>query len=327
MGGADGRRGISPGGAARCLLGVLFLFGGGGGCTESRDFRPLDLEDRAPEPELNAALVARTKEVFLFGFAERSRPEEEARHYLPLLRYLELSTGYRFALHFTPRQSDIVDELGRGEVQFAAVGAVRALEARQRHGAVLLVRNLNDEGKAECRALIVVRPESPLLGLEDLRGRRIAFGHPDSMPGHHIPAIMLEEHGIARADLGGQVFTGSHQRCADALIVGLVDACAIQDLMGRALAREGRARILATSRAFPSGGVVANRDVPPETLAKVRRALLDFQPQGRDAAGLHNWEQTEMALGFSAAQDADYDPLRQRLQRLQDGVAGRGSRP
>lgn len=325
MGGADGGRVLSPRGAVRRLLGVLCLLGCG--CAPKTDWQPLDLKDRAPEQELNDALSTKQTGILRFGFAERAGPEEEARQYLPLLRYLELSTGYRFALHFTPRQVNIVDELGRGEVQFAAIGAMRYLQAREKYGAVLLVRGLTGAEQAEYRSLILVPPDSPVHRIEDLRGKRFAFGHPDSMPGYYIPAFTLEEHGIGLRDLGGYLFTGSHQKCANALITGFTDACGIQEPMGRELARAGQARILFISRAFPTSGIAANRDVPPETLAKVREALLDFQPRGRDAEGLYDWEKTEMPLGFVAAREDDYNELRRRFQHLEAGGAGRESMP
>jgi len=57
---------------------------------------------------------------------------------------------------------------------------------------------------------------------------------------------------------------------------------------------------------YPSSGIAANKDVPPEVLAGVRQALLDFDPQGRDAPGLYHWDRTEMVNGFIEARDEDY---------------------
>lgn len=55
---------------------------------------------------------------------------------------------------------------------------------------------------------------------------------------------------------------------------------------------------------------MANRDVPEEVLAKVRQALIDFQPKGVDAADLYHWDKTEMPNGFVEARDKDYEELR-----------------
>jgi len=60
---------------------------------------------------------------------------------------------------------------------------------------------------------------------------------------------------------------------------------------------------------YPSSGIAANKDVPPEVLDRVRQALLDFDPQGRDAPGLYHWSRTEMVNGFIEATDDDYAEL------------------
>lgn len=60
--------------------------------------------------------------MWIFGFAVHATPEEDARQYLPLLRYLEKATGFRFKLRFTPKTHLIADDLGKGTVHFAAIG-------------------------------------------------------------------------------------------------------------------------------------------------------------------------------------------------------------
>ncbi len=47
-----------------------------------------------------------------------------------------------------------------------------------------------------------------------------------------------------------------------------------------------------------------------------RQAMLDFQPDGQDAARLHNWHKTEMPHGFVVAQNNDYASLREWLLRF-----------
>ena len=55
----------------------------------------------------------------------------------------------------------------------------------------------------------------------------------------------------------------------------------------------------------------ANKDVPPEVIEKVKLALTEFEPKGKDAEGLYHWERTEMPNGFIEANDEDYAELRE----------------
>ena len=245
-----------------------------------------------------------------FGFDLRAGPIEDARQYLPFLAYLAEATGYDFKLRFTAKDSSIVDELGAGHIDFAAIGAVSFLQAREKYNARILVRGVNSEGATEYRSNIVVAPTSAVQDIENLRGKRFAFGSISSTQGHLIPRIILAERGIDLSDFTTYEYTGSHQNCANAVIKGEVDACGMQDTMARRMENAGLVRILHTSQYYPSSGIAANKDVPPVIAERVKRALLDFDPTGLDREGLHNWQATEMPNGFQAATPTDYRVLR-----------------
>ncbi len=258
----------------------------------------------------------------LFGFDLRNSPQEDARQYLPFLDYLTRTTGYQFELRFTPRGQRLAEQLGQGQVDVAAVGAVSYIRAHEKYGARILVRGLNRENRADYQACIVVGPESPLHGLEDLRGKTFAFGAMASTQGHLIPRLMLQQKNIHLSDLRGHQYTGSHQRCAEAVISGRFAACGMQDTLARRLGREGVVRILACSRPYPSSGIASAPDVPAGVAEKIRQALLEFDPRGKHAGKLYHWERTEMPNGFIAAGDDDYRELRQAMIRfgMLDGV-------
>ena len=272
--------------------------------------KKINLQERISDDELQQ-MVPKHKDAntFVFGFDLRASPQEDARQYIPFLKYLESTTGYRFRLRFTPQDSTIVEELGKGVIQFASVGAGTYLQGQAEYGIISLVRGLNAQGKAEYQSVIVTAPDSPIGKIEDLRGKRFAFGSITSTQGYLIPRIILARLDLTLTDLTGYEWTGSHQNCANAVISGHFDAGGMQDTMGRELAKAGIVRIIHTSDYYPSSGIVANKDVPAEVLRKVKKALLDFDPKGKDAPGLYHWDKTEMPNGFIEAHDKDYAQL------------------
>lgn len=286
---------------AACLL---------AGCDFEPERKKIDLKKGIRKEELQQMKSKHETNVFLFGFDLRASPEEDARQYLPFLKYLDKSTGYHFKLRFTPKDKSIIQTLGTGEIHFAAIGAGSYLKACAEYNVIPVVRGLNNYNKAEYQAMIIVPLNSKLRKVEDLRGKRFAFGDITSTQGHIIPRIILHEHGLELEDLGYYEYTGSHFECANAVTSGQFDAGGIQDTMGRELARKGLVRILHTSKGYPSSSIAANRGVPKTVLAKVKQALIDFQPKGRDAVGLYNWTKTEMPNGFVEAKDKDYEELR-----------------
>jgi phosphonate transport system substrate-binding protein len=288
------------------------------------DYKYIDLADRSSDTELRQSPPeADSKKTFLFGFDRRANPAEDSRQYSPFLKYLEKKTGYKFTLKFADG-SPLTDEAGIGNVHFAIVGAGSYLVAREKYGAIPLVRGLNEDNRAEYRSVIVVAPGSKIHKIDELRGRRFAFGDAHSTQGHVIPRIALKDHGIALKDLAHYEFTGSHLNAANAVSSGRADAAGLQDIMGVRLAKEGLVRIIYTSRYYPSSGIFANKNVPSDVLENVTKALIDFQPKGRDAAGLYHWDRTEMPNGFVLAQDEDYAELRKYM--LEFGIVPREKR-
>lgn len=250
------------------------------------------------------------------GYDRRLDPKEDVKMYVPLLRYLERTTNYRFQLHPTSKDGNVVDDLGHGTIQFAIVGTLSYLQAHSRYGAQALVRGLNADGRDVYRAAIVTRPRSPLQSLSDLRGKTFAFGASNSTQGHLIPRILLKQAGLRLGDLAAYEYTGSHSEVANAVISGRLDAGGMQDTLATSLANRGLLRILALSADYPSSGVVVGPGVDPVVVDAVRRALLAFEPTGKDAAGLYHWEQTEMPRGFTSAQDSDYAELQTWAERF-----------
>lgn len=286
------------------------------GCDSGHEGSVVDLSDRISDDEYKklrqqTQSLNHDNAMLRFGFDLRASPQEDARQYLPFIRYLEQVTGYSFELHFTSLNSSIIDDLGAGHTQFAAIGADTFIRAYEKYGVISLVRGINNQGKAEYQSMIVVSPTSPIKNISELKGKRFAFGSVSSTQGTLIPQIILRTHGIHLGDLAAYEYTGSHENCADAVISKKFDACGMQDIMARDMEREGLLRILHTSKYYPSSGIAANQDLPPEVIAKVTQALLNFDPQGQHKQGLHNWDKTEMSRGFKAAMPADYAELRE----------------
>lgn len=254
--------------------------------------------------------------LFYFGFDRCLEPKEEVKMYVSFLRYLEKATGYRFRLRITPRNSSIVDELGTGKVDFAALGSLSYLQAHEKYGVAWVAKGLNHKGHASYRALIVTRPGSPIRSLKDLRGRTFAFGAVNSTQGHLIPRIMLAEAGLELRDLRGFGYLGSHADVANAVISGQYDAGGIQDTLGTSLADRGLVKVVAISREFPGSGIAVRPGVAPEVLESVKRALLEFDPTGQHRQNLYAWDQTEMPRGFQEEQGEDYHVIAQWARRI-----------
>ncbi len=240
-----------------CKTGVLWILLAAcllTGCDTPPEARKIDLRKKATEAELQQPQIKKSVDLISFGFDLRRNLEEDTRQYLSLLKYLTKTTGLRFRLQFTLKNEDIAAELGTGVLQFAAVGAGTYIVAHEQYGVIPIVRGLNAQGKTAYRSVLITAPESSIQQVEDLRGRRFAFGSENSTQGNLIPRIILAQHGIRLQDLAAYAWTGSHRNCANAVLSGAYDAGGMQDTLGRELARKGLIRIFYTSRyILPAG--------------------------------------------------------------------------
>lgn len=295
--------------AGLCVLLQCFY-----GCASEPPVREIDLADAVAEPVRTISSSADGE--IVLGFDRRLEIKDDLRMYVSLVDYLERETGYEFRVHVTPPETRLVDELGRGDVDIAAMGTLGYLQASALYDARIMARGLNDKGEDSYRAAIVVKPESDIQGIGDLRGRSFAFGSSDSTQGNLIPLAMLLDGGVKLSELGFYQNFSSHSEVASIVIRGDFEAGSIQDTLASHLESMGLLRIVAFSGDFPSSGFVASSCLDPERARVITEALLEFDPAGADAEGLYHWEMSEMQGGFVSAEEEDYVSLREKALQL-----------
>lgn len=291
---------------------IIMLMASGCGLASRSD--NIDLAS----PSSSGFIATKTQnegEIYYFGFDRRLEIKEDVKMYVPLMRYLEKETGYKFRLHITPKNQSIVDEIGAGQVQFAAIGTVSYLQAYSKYGVKPFVRGTGENGHYY-QAVIITRPDSAIKNIPDLAGRSFAFGAPNSTQGHLIPRIMLAKQGLNLSDLKNFGYYASHAETANAVISGQFDAGSIQDSLGKTLTEKGLVRIIAVSDLYPRSGIALAPGVPVDVAEAVRKALLKFEPKGKDADGLYNWHLSEMPGGFVDTTADEYLLLKRQADEL-----------
>ena len=267
------------------------------GCGETETSKKVSINNRSPA--IKEYAKPDESETLKFGFDLRLGPKQDVEIYIPFLRYISQSTGKTFSLRFTEKYEDTVDNLGKGITHFAALGPVNAVLAKARYGVGCLAMGLDPDKKPEYRSVIFTRTDSRIGDLRGLKGKSFAFGDKYSTQGHIIPRKMLENAGLPVKQLKAYIFSGSHSNTARAVLNGEYDAGGMQDTLARRLAAEGKIRILAVSKAYPSSLICFNKDVSPHVIKRVKAALLSFDPVGKHKSMLVEWDKTEMPAGFA----------------------------
>jgi phosphonate transport system substrate-binding protein len=241
-------------------------------------------------------------------------PKELVTRFTPLAEYLGRELGRPVSVRVGRDYDEHSEAIGKDSVDIAFLGPAPYTRVVTRYGKKPLLARLEIKGQPTFRGTIVTRTDSPLRTLAELKGKRFAFGDPNSTMSHLVPEYLLLKAGVRRKDLTHYQFLGAHNNVALAVLAGDFDAGAVKDEVYRDFAPKGL-RALAETPPISEHLFVTRTTLPPEQVAKLRQALLRLKdiPGGKSIMQSINKDTTAMA----SVADSDYDNLRAVLKTLE----------
>jgi len=210
-----------------------------------------------------------------------------------------------------------VKDLGDNITQICAMGPANYVEAHRKYGVSVIAKALR-KGKPFHRVAIVVRKNSPIQSVTDLRRKRFAFGSIGSATGHAIPLAMLKDAGMTTADLGHSEFIGRHDKLIKAVLDGNFDAAGLIDEEAEKHLAEGL-RVLALSIEIPEFNICCNSSVDGETQDRIRTILTSLTTaNGKDLQILQSLGKD--CSGFLPASEKDYFEFADKIEYVADLV-------
>jgi len=251
---------------------------------------------------------AQEKPTVYLGVGPRYHPITMYERFQPMMDYLTQQTPYRFELKIMRDYPEVIVSLAEGKIAVSAVGDGGLMRAMLVHGAIPIVRPLNSEGKPVYRCNFVVRANSGIRSLSELKGKKIALGSRHSTTGNLIPRAMLITSGVMLEDLGLLGNLSNHDAVARAVAKGEYDAGAVKSTIAEIYKSKGL-RVLAESAELPSIALIAGKDVPRELIQSMSSALLRLDRRNPEHRRLlESWDY-EYRYGFAPATAADYNEL------------------
>lgn len=209
-----------------------------------------------------------------------------------LIELLETETGRKVEVTDVPDYLSVVEAIRADHVDIGIMsGFPSALAVNTGKVDALLAWKGNGQPVSTC----VVKADSPIQTVEDLKGKTVAFADQASSSGYFMPVYMLHEAGLQQGQDYKAIFAGGHEGSFAALKQGQVDAACTAVVLTKMGApmfpfAEGEWRAVGQSPSMDvMGTVLARQSLDDETRTLLEDALPKvFSDENAEALGAYS---------------------------------------
>ena len=256
---------------------------------------------------ITTSSIAGEKDEILFGSVAMDIPAAMHKRLKPLTQYLSKELGQPVILKLSPNMGAAIKEVADKKVTLAYLTPVAYIKAHKRGGSKIIAKTVT-KGKASFQLMIVVKEDSPIKTVADLKGKTFAFGDKRAL----LQRAAVVGAGIKMEDFSEYKFIGHYDNIARAVKNGDFDAGILKDTKAFKWKEKGL-RILAASPDLPPYNIAANGDVSDELLAKLKKAFLKLDPKNPEHLKVIK-AVAKKYTGFAATSNAEYDVVRELIK-------------
>jgi phosphonate transport system substrate-binding protein len=269
-------------------------------------------------PRYEAAPAASQVPVYVLAVHPLHNPRKLFQAYQPLVAYLNGRVpGAEFKLEASLNYGDFEAKVKARAPHILLPNPWQTIKAMQVGYSVIATAG----DSADFKGLILVRRDSHLQSLADLKGKAVSYPSRTALAACMMPQYLLHQHGIqVTTDLENR-YVGSQESSIMNAYLGLTAAGATWPPPWRAFQKDHpeeakKLKVLGETASLINPSVMVRNDVPPEVREGLRQALIHLQDTqaGRDVLA-----SMEM-LGFYPATDADYGIVRSFVSRFEKEV-------
>jgi phosphonate transport system substrate-binding protein len=245
----------------------------------------------------------------------------------PLAKLLSDATNLNFKVSVPTSYTAVIEAMGSNQVDVGWLSPFAYVLAHDKHSTQIVLTTLR-QGSKTYRSQVVVRADSGINNLEQLRGKKFAFVEPASASGFLFPNALLAAKGIDyKTFFSDTLFAGGHDKVIIAVYNKQVDGGAT---FGNSIdtGPPTDARTLVTSTlpdvmsaikpidqtdAIPNDTVSVRRGLDDNVIKLVRDGLLYVQSTADGKKVLRDLYNID---GLAPADDKDYDAIRSAARAL-----------
>lgn len=220
----------------------------------------------------------------------------------PLINYISktISKDLKFETGFD--YADTIEQFKNATYDLGFIGPSPFVIATHNSKSQLkIIAGLNNKYDGQFHSVIVVRKDSNIRKLSDLKGKSFAFGSPKSTLSFFMPMNLLQKNNIDKKLLKYD-FLGKHDRVAKYVIMGKYDAGGIKASVAKKYSKY--LKIIEKTEYIPDFIIVASSKISDNLIKKIQIALL--KPEALKIAQSIK----PSATGFRIRKYKDYDKLK-----------------
>ncbi len=232
--------------------------------------------------------------------------DELKKKFTPIANYLSSQIGIPIKIRIGSNYDQHIQYIGLNKVDIAYMGPASYVRMVNKFNNKPILARLEVKGNPWFQGNIITRKDSGIKTLSDLKGKRIAYGDPNSTMSYIVPHYMLHKAGVFTDPSSKHQFLYGHSNVALGVLSGDFDGGAVKPAVFKKYEAEGLRTIKKTPKISEHLFVVRN-DLPDQQIKKLRNAMLNMKNSDEGMAALRAIKQS--ITGLVKASNSDYENL------------------
>jgi phosphonate transport system substrate-binding protein len=234
----------------------------------------------------------------------------------PVAKYLTDTLGVPTRTYRVADYAGLVEAMRGDQIEFSRFGPAVYSLGRRVMGDKLkpVFRDIDNNGAEGYYSIVIVKADSPIKSLSDLKGKPFLFSDPNSTSGYAFPQYFMKKEGIDPAKhFSATAFSGSHENSVIGVVRGQYEAAAthwtnessgmVQTLERRGMFPKDSVRIIWKSPLIPASPFCVRSNLPQALQDAVVSAMFAMKDRAPDV-----WQALTQGQvrGFAPAKHEDY---------------------